>query len=205
MSIYSLHYSIATHLNETGTDFRARQTDFREDINLNGFIVSRIALTLMSVGLMMLLLMPAANAQDTDACRADQEGWTNVDGTKMKLNGTWFFVQSTNCKGDWQWSRTVIVSGDGPGFYTARIGSETAMDVYVEGVGVVFERNLEEVTGKDNKGQNMQTWRGKLQIHKDGRIRIYGSWLGAFDHLIQEGFNKDFKLIKQVVEGSSSK
>lgn len=115
----------------------------------------------------------------------------------MELGGTWFLVLSTDCKGNWQWSRTVIISGDNAGNYTARIGSETAMDVDVEGDGVVFERNLEEVTGKDNKGQNMQTWRGKLQIHQDGRIRIYGTWLGAFDYLIQEGFNKDFKLIKQ--------
>ncbi|MBX7042750.1 MAG: hypothetical protein K1X85_07590 [Ignavibacteria bacterium] len=197
MSIHSLQHCIATHPKEAETDSRARQTDFRKDINLNRFIVSRKALTLLSVGLMIFLLMPPANAQETDACLADMEGWTNVDGTKMELSGTWFFVQSTDCKGNWQWSRTVIISRDNAGHYTARIGSETEMDVDVEGDGVVFERNLEKVTGKDNKGQNMQTWRGKLQIHQDGRIRVYGTWLGAFDYLIQEGFNKDFKLIKQ--------
>ena len=162
---------------------------------MNKFIVSRMTLTLMIVGLMVFSLIPdlAAIAQDKDSCRADQEGWTTVDATQIDLSGQWFLTKSTNCKGNWQWSRTVTFSDDDS---TARIGGETPMDVAVASSGVVLTRNLEKVTGKDKHGQNTQTWKGELQRHEDGRIRIYGEWSGAFDYLINEGYNKDFKLIE---------
>jgi hypothetical protein len=164
---------------------------------MNKFIVLRMAFALLTVGLMAFSLVPnlPAHAQDKDSCRTDTEGWTQIDATQTDLRGKWTWVASTNCRNDWKWTGVINISGEKRNNYTTVFDSE--IDVQLSGRGVVFHRDVSKSAGKDKNSVSLQTWVGKLEQHEDGRIRIYGRWSGAFDYLIPDGYNKDFKMIKQ--------
>jgi hypothetical protein len=135
-----------------------------------------------------------ANAQDKDMCK--DLGWTEVDGSQINLTGTWAAHQNRNCKevADWQFNFSATISEEGKG-YTAKASDGTPMDVQPEGgSGIVFVRDLRGGAGTDKNGITLQTWRGNIERNKDGGIRIYGTWSGAFDFTKKEGYNLDFML-----------
>ena len=159
-------------------------------------IVSRIALVLMSVGLIVLSLAPNSVVSAQKPCQ-DSEGWTTIDGTEIDLSGGWNLLKSTDCKNGWFWTRAITISEE-DGKYIAKIGDEPPMTVKLDSSGIVFERDLSWFgAGKDKNGVSLQTWRGVVQKDEEGRIRIYGKWSGAYEYLAtDEKYNLDFKMMK---------
>jgi hypothetical protein len=162
------------------------------------FIVSRIALTLMSVGLIVFSLAPnlPTNAQDKNTCK--DLGWTEIDGTQIDLSGEWSAHQNRNCKesADWQFNFSVTITKEDNGDYKGTVSDRTPLEVHLQGSGIVFVRDLRNGAGEDENKQNLQTWKGKIERNKDGRIRIYGMWSGAFASRKKEGYNMDFMMMK---------
>jgi hypothetical protein len=165
---------------------------------MNMSLISRKALTLMSVLLMGFSLLPnlAINAQGLNEKSCRPLGWEPVDGMEVNLAGEWMVFHNTNCRDNWQFSAPATISKEG-GEYSAKIGNEDPMTVSVGHKGIVFRRDLTKGAGKDSEGQFTQTWRGQIGMLKDGKIRIYGTWSGAFTNLRRDGFNSDFMMVKQ--------
>lgn len=166
---------------------------------MSKFVVFRMLSTLVSVGLIMFSLVPKlpANTQDETPC--EDGGWTVVDGTQIDLSGSWTATQNKNCKdsADWQFSFPVTITQNDDGSYSAKASDETPMTVTLEGSGITFDRDLTKGRGigKDKRGETLQVWTGKIE-EKDGRIRIYGQWSGAWDYVKKGGYNTDFMMIK---------
>lgn len=154
----------------------------------------------------MLLILVAASilfsplpetlvdAQDKDSCRADQEGWSPTYESEVDLTGRWTWVAATDCRNGWGWSGTIGISGSPGRYKVTDFGNDGT--VTISGNQARFNRDLGSY--KDKNGANIQMWRGQIQRHRDGRIRIYGEFSGAWDYSATEAKkNHDFKMIKQ--------
>ena len=163
---------------------------------LNGL---RIVFALVIVGSLMFSLTPNSptRAQDKDTCK--DLGWTPIDGTKIDLSGRWSSHQNRNCResADWQFNFWSQITKERNGDYSAKVSDGTPMEVHLRGSGIVFVRDLRNGAGTDKNGKNLQSWKGRIERNGDGRIRIYGTWSGAFDFVKSAGYNMDFMMLKQ--------
>jgi hypothetical protein len=165
---------------------------------MSKFINFRMAFTLVSIGLMFfsLALNFSTYAQDKDAC--EDTGWTDIDASEVDLAGNWAGNQNRNCKESaaWQYNFSVKITEPDKGNYQGWILTEDPMVIDIDGSGIVFSRDVTKSSGRDEKQVYTQTWTGKIQKNKDGRIRIYGTWTGAYQQRKIEGYNLDFVLMK---------
>ena len=167
---------------------------------MNKFIVLRMAFTLVSVGLMVFTLVPnlPTNAQDKDTCK--DLGWTAIDASEVDLSGIWTGFQNRNCKesAKWQYGGFGIkITKERNGNYKGQIGNENKADIDIEGSEFVWIRDLRGGAGYDTETKlHNQTWKGKIEKNKAGRIRIYGTWTGAFKGLKCDDCNLDFMMLK---------
>lgn len=160
----------------------------------------RIAFTLVIAGLMVFSLATnlRTNAQDKDTCK--DLGWTAVDASEVDLSGEWTGHQNRNCRESaaWQYNFSVtITKNDSTGVYEGTVSDGTPMTVNVKGNRIVFVRDLTKGAGKDPEtGVVLQIWRGKIERNDDRRIRIYGTWSGAFERKKTPENNLDFMMLK---------
>ncbi len=163
-------------------------------------IFSRRVLTLLSVLIMGFLLLPnlttkAQEILNEKSCRP--QGWTPVEGTTENLVGAWSTFHNSNCKDNWQFSGTIVISADKRGRFSATMNGKDPVSVRVVGTRITFDRDMKNNLGPDKKKQYTQTWSGQLGTLKDGKLRVYGTWIGAYEDMRMEGYNSDFMLDKQ--------
>ncbi len=160
-------------------------------------IVLRMTFALVSVGLMMFSLVPnlPTNAQDKDTC--EDLGWTPIDASQVDLKGNWTGTQNRNCKesASWQYGFTLSIEKV-RGTYYGKIGKEDETAIEIDGSKFTWTRNLTKGAGEEKPGVYSQTWRGTIEKNANGRIRIYGTWTGAYQSQKQDGYNLDFMLIR---------
>lgn len=162
---------------------------------MNRSFVFRIAQTLTIFGLLVVSLTPnlQTNAQDKASCK--DIGWTPVNASNVDLSGTWASFQDRNCKESAAWKypfSTTITKENNQ--YTGKVSDGTPLEIAINGSAIKFVRDMKG-QGPDKDGNQSQIWKGKLET-KDGRIRIYGTWSGAFAYLREETYNLDFMMIK---------
>ena len=169
---------------------------------MNNILTTRSALTLMSAVLLIFSLMPnpPANAQGQDSCKDQEAGWTLIDASLVDLSGDWTVFQNKNCGSNmWQYSAPVSITEENGGYSAICKSDNSKMTVSIGGSGVVIRRDLTTGSGPklDKNKQTSQTWRGTLEKNRDGRLRIYGTWSGAYDYIAAEYKNNlDFKLTR---------
>lgn len=165
---------------------------------MNKSIVLRVTFALVSVGLMMFSLVPnfPTNAQDKETCK--DSGWTPIDGSRINLTGTWTGTQNRNCKesASWQYSFTVTVTKEDGVYYGRVFDSEDKTEIVITGSKFKFTRDVRKSSGPDDYKNPYQYWEGTIEMNKDGTIRIYGTWSGAYSYKKGEN-NLDFMMIKR--------
>lgn len=164
---------------------------------MNKSIVLRMTFALVIVGLMIFSPVPnfPTCAQEKDACK--DSGWTPIDGSRVDLTGTWTGTQNRNCKesASWQYSFTVTVTKEGGGYQGQVFSSEDKGDITISGSKFTFTRDVSKSAGPDDNKNKYQTWTGTIET-KDGRVRIYGTWSGAYSYKKGKDNNLDFMMIK---------
>jgi hypothetical protein len=164
---------------------------------MNRLIVPRMSLALLSVGLVVFSLTPnlPTNAQGQDTCPG--LGWEPYHSSEVDLAGTGLpAFQNSDCSTPAKWQfvfNITITRDDKTGKYMGHVGSEEPQPFQVEGSSIKFLRKL---NASHPQTGDIQTWRGRIQRHQNGGIRIYGTWSGAFDDTNKDTkFNHDLMII----------
>ena len=164
---------------------------------MNKSVVFRMAFALVSIGLMVFVQgmnLPAI-AQDKDSC--SDSGWTPIDA-EIDLKGVWTGAQNRNCKESaaWQYAGFKVTISEEGGILYGKVGSEEKSKIEINGSKFVWTRDLRKGAGEEKPGLYSQTWRGSIQRNKEGSIRIYGAWSGAYQSRKKDDYNLDFMLVK---------
>ncbi len=129
--------------------------------------------------------------------RGKDLGSTPIDGSTIPMDD-WTGTQNSNGKesADWQYQFTFKLTKKGSAYY-GQIFNEEPTEIEIEGSKFVWTRDVRKSVGEEKPGVYTQTWRGTIERNNNGRIRIYGTWSGAYASRKAEGRNLDFMLIKK--------
>jgi len=116
-----------------------------------------------------------------------------------ELKGTWtWYTNPLSDKHKWSGSFTITITDEDKrnnGFSGSYSDGNKIEHGRFGRTGIIWHR----MTGKDEVGQNMQTWTvNKIEHTKNNNIKMWGRWRGAFDKCCDnKGDDFEFAAIKQ--------